>query len=540
MGLNGIDFCETLQGLSIREREQRILAEVVKGNHWPISWTAVPVQNATHKGTLFVADDVLKIGTDEPVRLNVSARLSQAISDAMGWPLLTTKMADLVYQHATVRIEPQLQPADPTDRKRKGYSPRMNDIGAMIRADDDVESARACRSGLMSCSDKLWVRTNAYSNRPERARNYGFMTESAPYVSASGIRMWQTLGSAHGPESPDNSQDYRPVWWCVEVRPLDPLVETGMVPVDKVLRDPELADLLSSEGVLKFSRIPCAQPYDDTPPLPVEPKPKPTHRLDFDRVLKLTDPWMRGDDVKEWQAFLGVGADGTFGPQTDGATRQWQKNHGLVADGIVGVNTVAEANEVQAVRQDAGRTDDDPIVDDFVQAKNYTKANRPRASVKHIVIHTAEAAEKPTTAEALASWAAGPNAPRASWHFAVDADSVVQSVGTADVAWHAPGANRSGIGIEHAGYARQTAAEWDDEYSREMLARSARLVASLCADLGIPVQFVAREGLKRGERGITTHNEVSHAFKRSTHTDPGKSFPMERYLDMVREQMKRG
>src|SRR5262249_1439790 len=156
------------------------------------------------------------------------------------------------------------------------------------------------------------------------------------------------------------------------------------------------------------------------------------------------------------------------------------------------------------------------------------------AAVALVVIHTAEAVKKPGTAEAVAAWFAGPDAPQASAHYTVDSDSIVQSVREDDIAWHAPGANHHGIGIEHAGYARQTAAEWDDDYSRAMLRRSARLVASICRRHALPIAFVDAEGLVRGDRGITTHAEVSKAFKRSNHTDPGPNWPMAAYLDSVR------
>ena len=43
----------------------------------------------------------------------------------------------------------------------------------------------------------------------------------------------------------------------------------------------------------------------------------------------------RGNEVKELQEFLGIGADGVFGPGTEAAVKVWQKENGLVDDGIV-------------------------------------------------------------------------------------------------------------------------------------------------------------------------------------------------------------
>ncbi len=167
----------------------------------------------------------------------------------------------------------------------------------------------------------------------------------------------------------------------------------------------------------------------------------------------------------------------------------------------------------------------------FIRARNYTAGRS--GPVQLVVIHSMEAVEKPNTAEAVAAWFAGPQAPRASAHYCIDSDSTVQCVLESDVAWHAPGANHNGIGIEHAGYARQTAAEWSDDYSAKMLDRSAALAADICKRYGLPVKFVDYLGLRAGERGITTHREVSKAFKRSTHTDPGLFFPMDSYIARV-------
>lgn len=171
----------------------------------------------------------------------------------------------------------------------------------------------------------------------------------------------------------------------------------------------------------------------------------------------------------------------------------------------------------------------------FVQARNYTKSLSRRIDL--IVIHTMENAETATGAENVAAWFAGPNAPKASAHYCIDSDSVVQCVKDNDVAWHAPGANHNGIGIEHAGKAAQKPHEWSDTYSRAMLERSVKLSAELARKYDIPVKFVDSEGLLRGERGFTGHNEVSKAWKKSTHWDPGPHFPWSWYLDRVSETL---
>ncbi|MEO5577129.1 MAG: N-acetylmuramoyl-L-alanine amidase [Gaiellaceae bacterium] len=153
-----------------------------------------------------------------------------------------------------------------------------------------------------------------------------------------------------------------------------------------------------------------------------------------------------------------------------------------------------------------------------------------------IVIHTMELDEKGETAENCAQWFRNPAA-NVSAHYCVDADSIVQCVRDQDVGWHAPGANHDGIGIEHAGRAKQTGRDWSDAYSAAMLERSAALVAELSRKYAIPVTWLYAADLRAGKRGITTHDAVSKAFKRGSHWDPGSGFPIERYLGLVRAHL---
>lgn len=171
----------------------------------------------------------------------------------------------------------------------------------------------------------------------------------------------------------------------------------------------------------------------------------------------------------------------------------------------------------------------------FIAARWYTPTNG--RIINKIVLHSMEAPEKEDTAEAVARYFATTNT-KASAHWCLDASSVVQCVQTRDVAYCAPGANHDGVHLELAGYARQTKAEWQDAFSAAML----QLAAELCAKviipkLEIPVRYLSAAMMRANPdvRGITTHWEVTKAFKRSTHTDPGQGFPMAEFLKRVRD-----
>lgn len=255
----------------------------------------------------------------------------------------------------------------------------------------------------------------------------------------------------------------------------------------------------------------------------------------------------RGAEIGNWQRFLNeqnatdwngktLIVDEAFGMRTTYATRQWQTKNGLPANGEV------SDRERTTARKDGFVP--------FIQAANLTLVylNPVLRPIDVIVIHTMESSEKPGTAEAVARWFAGASAPRASAHYCIDPsplDSplspVVQCVRDADVAWHAPGCNHNGIGIEHAGRAVQTTADWEDEASRAILRTSALLAAKLAKRYGIPVVKLSPDDLKAKKRGFCGHFDATMAFPGigRSHWDPGLAWPWQPYLDDVDTNLTR-
>jgi N-acetyl-anhydromuramyl-L-alanine amidase AmpD len=172
---------------------------------------------------------------------------------------------------------------------------------------------------------------------------------------------------------------------------------------------------------------------------------------------------------------------------------------------------------------------------DFVQARWFTRVTTKRR-IDFLVLHDMEWPERPTTAEDCARFFATTDI-KASAHYNVDVDSIVQSVRENDIAYHAP-PNTHSIGVEHAGYARQSRAQWLDDYGQKMLRLSAGLVAELLVKYDLPAVFLSPADLRAGKRGITTHANVSKAWGQTTHTDPGPDFPIDWYMARVREALE--
>lgn len=169
----------------------------------------------------------------------------------------------------------------------------------------------------------------------------------------------------------------------------------------------------------------------------------------------------------------------------------------------------------------------------FIQAAHFYAGRRK--PIRLLVLHDMEAPEKATTAEDVARYFARADSRKASAHYTIDSDSIVQCVRDGDTAWAAEGANADGLHFELAGYARQTPAEWVDAYGKQMLKQAAYLVAAKAIAYGIPIRRLTPQQVRDGEPGICGHGDVTAAFPPGTgHTDPGQGFPWTWFLDLVR------
>jgi len=171
----------------------------------------------------------------------------------------------------------------------------------------------------------------------------------------------------------------------------------------------------------------------------------------------------------------------------------------------------------------------------FIPARQYRVGPRGRA-VSHVVVHTAECSESKGSARAVAGYFSTLTRP-ASAHLVIDSEDVIQCVHFDDVAFAAPPLNEHGVHIELCGRASQTAEQWNDPFSVAQLGLAADVVAALCVRYSLPVTYCDAGALVAGSRGITGHREVSRAWKKSDHTDPGASFPWAPWLVMVAQHV---
>lgn len=448
-----------------------------------------------------VAQDYVAVGdAGARVRCPLSAVSAQKLCDSIGCILPTVAVVQATWRLADVHL-----PAKTMDPSLRWEDVRKHSLWSDVAA--------GARQGLLAGHKKDVV--VAPNVAPGRVAIYGWQ-------GLSGVPIQGLNTTDHDDRYYDYSHGIRPVKRAAIVRgqPMD------------------LADALAHpEYSRAFSPVPIARARYGAVQAPPGAL-----------VLKVGT---YGPVVAEWQRTLNtLGArddvgrllvvDGVFGQRTASATKLIQRRLQLPETGLVdeALRLRLGASEAPTQKEFAtmqgNRIEYDPEAVKFVQAKGYTKVDitKPRP-IDLIVIHTMEAPVTLKTAENVASWFGGPQHPAASAHFCVDPDSIVACVHVEDVAWQAPGANNNGIGIEIAGYAKWTRDEWLSDKNSEMLRRVAGLVRWLADHHAVPLVFVDAEGLKRKERGLTTHAAVSKAFGKSDHWDPGQGFPLDVVLDLA-------
>lgn len=163
------------------------------------------------------------------------------------------------------------------------------------------------------------------------------------------------------------------------------------------------------------------------------------------------------------------------------------------------------------------------------------KGNKP---IKRIVLHSTVGPTKPGSARNIAHMF-NTTSRAASAHYIVDAGEVVQDLYDSYVAYHAP-PNSHSLGVEicdNPGPSESrphSVGRWADGDHRKALLLTAELVAGLCKAYGIPIRKLSPSELRAGKKGICGHIDISHAWRQTTHWDPGE-FPWAEFIRLVKK-----
>ncbi len=234
--LTGTAFARSVAELPRREREARILAEVKAGNVPQFMRALVPVtvRVGAAKATYFVTADYLAIGSDNDFFLApLSPGKAQQVADLLGCCLPTTRMVDDIYAAAAVKLTPE--PIPP--------SRAMTTVPVFLRHNEMVRIQRKDSGkppgALVAGHKKDVVIASSVFAREGKVAFYGWHKRDGKPI--------QPLYTGHTANWVDYSHGIRLVLRRMTVN-------GKIMMIDEVLADPDLAPLLSNEGVMRRSR----------------------------------------------------------------------------------------------------------------------------------------------------------------------------------------------------------------------------------------------------------------------------------------------
>jgi len=233
-GLTGSVFLEATNALSSAAREEAIFGAIAAGSVPSFGHVFVDVrlEDGAHDGAVRVAVDYAAVGADEDfVRVPMSPVTAQRLADHFGYVLPTRKLVDAIYRAAELKLVPA--PLPPGSRMMSNdYYRRHHEV---------IEKQRANRAvgKLIAGHKKDVVITKRLLQRPKQVAIYGWHRVDG--------RAIQPLSLVHEASYVDYSHGVRWVHGTMAVDGAERLVAD-------VLRDPELAPLLSDEGPLSSAR----------------------------------------------------------------------------------------------------------------------------------------------------------------------------------------------------------------------------------------------------------------------------------------------
>lgn len=232
----GSEFLAATSGLSRAARELAIQAELEAGNVPAFLRAFVPLSATSGGRTVVVRvmPDYLAIGADHDfVRIPMGLVTAQQVAARFGCRLPTTRVVDLAWQQAGVRLAPL--PMSPTAQMMSNgyYAEHQRRIEAQLVGQP--------RGLLVAGHKKDLVLSNRLLAAPGRVAIYGWHQPNG--------RPIQPLSTVHEASYADYSHGVRLV--SREV-----LLDGRPVALDDLLRDPSLAPLLSAEGPIRPPLIP--------------------------------------------------------------------------------------------------------------------------------------------------------------------------------------------------------------------------------------------------------------------------------------------
>lgn len=218
------------------------IVAAVRAGDYSVRWATVRSEHAGHVAIFEVLADALMVGG---VRVTATAEEAQIIADAIGCSLLTTKLADLIWEQRAVTLPPLTATAlgIPLDRRMEEWPAVVTHSAAIDHA---LEGVDVPADGIVSTVGKHWVIDAELEGQTLQgaplAMNHGWHRVNGPPI--------QVRGKRH------NARGTRDYSQTLVFAGLSCVVDDVRLPLRELLADPELAPLANYTGRLRVLRQP--------------------------------------------------------------------------------------------------------------------------------------------------------------------------------------------------------------------------------------------------------------------------------------------
>lgn len=248
--MDGSDFVARVSGKSIEDRERAVVREILSGNVPSFSrkFRAIKLHQIVEADTVeliyFVACDYLAIGSDQDyLYMPLTPSTAQYLADTLNCSLPASKIVDHIYRTSEITLAPQ--PIPPSDKMTtievfEQHTDSINLQFALAGFDRTAGQIVAGHKKDIIISHKIYSSERDF----DRVVIYGWhLSENNPI---------QPVYNGHIARYADYSHGVRFIAKLA-------FINGDSVQLEKILKDPILAPLLSDEGVISKPYYPKSQ-----------------------------------------------------------------------------------------------------------------------------------------------------------------------------------------------------------------------------------------------------------------------------------------
>ena len=243
--LSGSEFAKKVQGLSLEQRDEKIINEIFSGNIpsflrelVPINFTKT-IENKTYNITIFVTSDYMAVGSKENYLYTpMSPNTAQSVADSLGFVLPTKKIVDYIYKQADIKFKPQPIPPSSEMTTVKLFLQHMDSIKTQL---PKFLQKRHKNQLIAGHKKDVIISNQIYDYKYKNVVIYGWHRSiNNPIQPVYGKHSYDWVDYSHGIRLVKNNVK----------------INNKYYKISNILSDSLLCQLLSDEGIIRNPKYP--------------------------------------------------------------------------------------------------------------------------------------------------------------------------------------------------------------------------------------------------------------------------------------------